>query len=163
MVEEARRLAKAAHAGQYYGTGEPYFIHPTQVAVMAERLGYGDIVIAACYLHGVIEDTDMTEADLRKIFPNEVVEAVLAVTYEGNDFAGKIEQAMRDPVGHVVKFCDAACNLSNTILYNAKPGKNFSEVIFRRLEYLVILKKQLPTPKDIEVFLRSSGTAAGPR
>jgi (p)ppGpp synthase/HD superfamily hydrolase len=156
IVETARELAIAAHDGQLYGTGEPYSIHPQQVARMAERLGYGPEVVAACYLHDVIEDTTVTEEKLHQEFPPEVVNAVLAVTFHGKNSDEKIAQAMTHPIGHVVKFCDASCNLSNAILHTVKPGQKFDEVLFRRLQYLFILKENLPTPEVIRQFVAKS-------
>ncbi|HET6747200.1 MAG TPA: HD domain-containing protein [Candidatus Saccharimonadales bacterium] len=155
LIEKAAKFAADAHEGQRYGTGDPYIMHPTQVADLARRMGYDEIVEAACYLHDVIEDTEVGEADLRREFPDVVVDAVLAVTYTGTSYTEKITQALRHPVGHVVKFCDVSCNFANSVLYGVKPGKKEGEVIPRRAGYLARLHSTLPTPQDIKEYIKS--------
>jgi hypothetical protein len=150
IIELAKDVATKAHEGQFYGTGDPYIMHPAQTANLAKRLGYGDTVQAACYLHDVLEDTTLTEAELRDQFPKEVVDAVVAVTYVGKDYSQKIKQAMTHPIGHVVKFCDASCNFANGVLHGVKPGQTEFEVIPRRAGYLATLLHSLPTPKEVD-------------
>ncbi len=150
ITELAKDVATKAHDGQFYGTGDPYIMHPTQTADLAKRLGYGDTVQAACYLHDVLEDTGVTEAELRDQFPEEVVDAVVAVTYFGKDHGKKIKQAMTHPIGHVVKFCDVSCNFANGVLYGVKPGQAELEVIPRRASYFSMLLPSLPSPEEID-------------
>jgi hypothetical protein len=156
IVEKAKIFATKAHEGQLYGTGDPYIMHPAQTADLARRMGYGDMVRAACYLHDVLEDTETTETVLRQEFPDVVVDAVLAVTYVGSDSTRKITQALGHPVGHVVKFCDVSCNFANGVLYGVKRGQAEVEVIPRRASYFVRLQPSLPTPQDIEDYVRST-------
>lgn len=150
IIEKACRLAKVAHADQLYGTGDPYFTHLEQVANMARKLGYCDEVIAACYLHDIVEDTSVKLEDLRTEFPESVVNAVESVTFTGNDYAAKIEKAETNSIGIVVKFCDASCNYANAVIFGEKPGRQFDEVILRRAGYISSLLAVLPTPSDIE-------------
>ena len=153
IIEEARRLAKTAHAGQFYGTGDPYFTHLEQVANMARKLGYCDEVVAASYLHDIVEDTSVTIEDLGTEFPESVVNAVESVTFAGNDYAAKIEKVKTNSIGIVVKFCDASCNYANAVIFGEKPGRKFDEVILRRAGYISSLLIVLPTPTDIENYL----------
>lgn len=150
LIELAKAVATKAHEGQLYGTGDPYIIHPAQTVNLAKRLGYSDKVQAACYLHDILEDTAVTEAELRARFPKDVVDAVVAVTYTRKDYGVKIKQAMTHPIGHVVKFCDVSCNYANGVLYGVKPGQSEFEVIPRRAGYLATLLPLLPSPKTIE-------------
>lgn len=149
LVEKTKKLAIKAHEGQFYGTGDPYFYHLEQVAKMAEKLGYDERVVAACYLHDIAEDTEVTMDDLRIEFPDEVVSAVEAVTFTDDGYEGKIEKAIGDKIGHVVKFCDASCNYANAIIYKPPKGKRYDEVVFRRSKYLEQLRKNLPMPSDL--------------
>jgi len=153
VIDEARNIATIAHEGQLYGTGEPYIVHPTQVARMAEKLGYGSEVRAACFLHDVLEDTSITEVSLRDTFSAAIVDAVVAVTYLSSNYDEKIAQAMAHPIGRVVKFCDVSCNFSNAVLHGVKEGQRFDEVILRRAGYIAKLKNDLPSPREIEHFL----------
>lgn len=155
MIEQAKKLATEAHKGQLYGTGEPYIVHPTQAADLARRLGYPDEVIAACYLHDVLEDTDITEAELREKFPDVVVDAVVAVTFMGKDSDAKLKKAISHPVGHAVKFCDSSSNFSNSALYGPRPGKDLKEVLTRYTHYLSVLSHNLPTPEQIKAYLKA--------
>lgn len=155
IVESAKELAKNAHQGQFYGTGDPYYYHLEQVATMVSKLGYGDEVVAAAYLHDIIEDTTVTEDDLIKLFPIPVVNAVEAVTFVSDDYESKINKAMSDPLGHVVKFCDASCNYSNSVIYGPKLWHDcsYTEFVTRRAGYVSKLLNKLPTPEDIKKFL----------
>lgn len=151
--KKARALATRAHDGQLYGTGDPYIMHPTQTAELARRLGYHDDVVAVCFLHDVVEDTTVTLQELGDLFPDHIVSAVAAVTFTGKGHKGKIAQAKRDPIGHVVKFCDVSCNYANAVLYGVKPGQTHREVILRRASYLEELRAGMPTPKEIETYI----------
>ncbi|HVT78368.1 MAG TPA: HD domain-containing protein [Acidimicrobiales bacterium] len=77
IVAIADAIAEAAHAGVPDKGGRPYIEHPRAVAALVE----GDDARAAALLHDVIEDTDLTEADLLAAgIPVHVVTAVAALT-----------------------------------------------------------------------------------
>ena len=58
MIERAYNLAKEAHKNQYRKSGEPYIIHPLEVAVILAELELDLESITAGILHDIIEDTD---------------------------------------------------------------------------------------------------------
>lgn len=65
VVVRARQLAEHAHAGQKDKTGADYLLgHLTDVHARAARYGAGSDELAAAWLHDVLEDTAVTEADL---------------------------------------------------------------------------------------------------
>ena len=67
QVAIARAIAVMAHRGQKYGTRDYFLAHSWPVAVEVTRLTQGDeYSIAAAYLHDVLEDTGITEPQLRK-------------------------------------------------------------------------------------------------
>lgn len=80
MLLHAYDYAKAAHANQKRASGEPYFIHPCAVAEILVDLGLDPATIAAALLHDVIEDTPVTEDDIRREFGEEVLSLVSGVT-----------------------------------------------------------------------------------
>lgn len=69
-------LAYNAHKGQTDLAGKPYFEHPKRVAAKFNSYIYKTIAI----LHDVLEDTWITEEMLRKMFPKEIVNAVVFLT-----------------------------------------------------------------------------------
>ena len=80
MLLKAYAYAEEAHANQKRASGEPYFIHPCEVANILMDLGLDAAGIAAALLHDVIEDTSSTEEDIRREFGEEVLLLVSGVT-----------------------------------------------------------------------------------
>ena len=80
LCERAYDYAKKAHANQKRASGEEYFTHPCAVASILIDLGQDAPTIAAAFLHDVIEDTPVSEGDVRQEFGDEVLELVLGVT-----------------------------------------------------------------------------------
>ena len=68
MLIRAYHYAKEAHANQKRASGEPYFIHPCEVADILIDLGLDAATIAAALLHDVIEDTESTAEDIQREF-----------------------------------------------------------------------------------------------
>ncbi len=65
LISRAYDLAKSQHEGQLRKSGEPYIIHPVQVAYILATLGLDDSTIcAALLLHDVVEDTNVTKKTL---------------------------------------------------------------------------------------------------
>ena len=83
MVEKAYRIAKNAHEGQFRKSGEAYIIHPLWVAIILADLEMDKETITAGILHDVVEDTIMTEDEIRKEFGDEVALLVDGVTKLG--------------------------------------------------------------------------------
>ncbi len=80
LIEEAYEFAREMHEGQYRKSGEPYIIHPVNVAIVLADLGMDDNAIAAGLLHDVVEDTDCSSLDLERKFNKEVAFLVEGVT-----------------------------------------------------------------------------------
>lgn len=77
MVREAAEFAKRAHEGMFRkGSQIPYIYHPMEVAVIAAQMTSDKEVIAAAYLHDVIEDTGVTGAELRERFGDRICRLV---------------------------------------------------------------------------------------
>ena len=82
-VEKAKVFATAAHAavGQTRKyTGEPYVVHPMEVASIVESVGGTEAMVAAALLHDVLEDTGVTVDVLEEQFGSEVTDLVLWLT-----------------------------------------------------------------------------------
>lgn len=80
QVLQAIELSKKMHQGQYRESGDPYFIHPLQVADILIDLKMDAATVTAALLHDILEDTDKSRADLRKEFGREVEQLVFGVT-----------------------------------------------------------------------------------
>ncbi len=79
-IEKAYEIAKAAHGNQRRKSGEPYIIHPLSVAIILAELEMDKETIIAGILHDVVEDTSVTDEELKKEFGNEVALLVDGVT-----------------------------------------------------------------------------------
>ena len=80
LIEKAYRVADAAHKGQVRKSGEPYIIHPLCVAIILAELEMDKETIVAGILHDVLEDTIMTEEEMREEFGDDVTLLVDGVT-----------------------------------------------------------------------------------
>ena len=93
LCEKAYEFAKKAHANQKRASGEEYFTHPCNVAKILIDLGLDAATIAAAFLHDVIEDTPVSEGDIKAEFGDEVLQLVLGVTkLEKIEFTSKEEE-----------------------------------------------------------------------
>ncbi len=77
---KAYDFAQKAHENQKRASGEEYFIHPCTVAGILVDLGLDAATVAAAFLHDVIEDTPVSEGDIKQEFGDEVLTLVLGVT-----------------------------------------------------------------------------------
>lgn len=79
-ISDVLSYATKKHEGQNRVSGEPYITHPIAVANILIDLGMDYSSICAALLHDVLEDTDATEEELRKLFGNTVTDLVVGVT-----------------------------------------------------------------------------------
>src|SRR5699024_10919522 len=92
IIQKAYEYAKEKHGDQLRKSGEPYIIHPLQVAYTLATLGMDDNTICAALLHDVLEDTDATYTDLEKEFNSEVAYMVDGVTKLGKLKYASVEE-----------------------------------------------------------------------
>ena len=83
LIMKAYNYAVAHHGDQKRKSGEPYIIHPIQVAYILSTLGLDDATICAALMHDLAEDTDVTIEDISKDFSQEIAEMVNGVTKLG--------------------------------------------------------------------------------
>lgn len=83
LIMKAYNLAYSKHKDQCRRSGEPYIIHPINVAYILADIGLDDSTICAALLHDVVEDTDLTNEDLKKEFGEEIAQMVAGVTKLG--------------------------------------------------------------------------------
>lgn len=81
LIRKAFDIALDAHKDQRRKTGEPYIYHPIAVAkIVATEIGLGATSIACALLHDVIEDSDYSYEDLKKIFGERIAGIVNGLT-----------------------------------------------------------------------------------
>ncbi|MGE7766777.1 RelA/SpoT family protein [Peribacillus sp. NPDC096540] len=83
FIHRAFKYAEYAHREQFRKSGEPYIIHPIQVAGILADLEMDPATIAAGFLHDVVEDTEVTLKDIEENFSPEVAMLVDGVTKLG--------------------------------------------------------------------------------
>ena len=80
LIKDAYDYANSMHEGQFRKSGEPYMIHPLNVACILAQLTTGPATVCAGLLHDVIEDTSTTKEELAEKFGEDVAELVDGAT-----------------------------------------------------------------------------------
>ena len=130
MIDIALAIAKKAHAGQVDKAGVDYIKHPIYVASQVTT----EQEKAVALLHDVLEDSDITAADLLAYgLSNEVVTAVQTLTKKkGQSYQDYLEKVKSNNLARVVKLADLKHNsdlsrlktVSNTDYERVKKYKN---------------------------------------
>ena len=83
FVQKALVYAVDCHSGQFRKSGEPYIVHPIQVAGILAKLKLDAVTVACGFLHDVVEDTNASLDDLEREFGPDVRTIVDGVTKLG--------------------------------------------------------------------------------
>lgn len=103
----ARNFALAAHADQTRKwTGEPYIVHPQAVAKMVRAVGGSPVMVAAAWLHDVVEDTPATIPQILDMFGADVADIVFQLTKP---------HTIRTPDAMTVKLADIIDNTETIV------------------------------------------------
>ena len=148
LTQRAANYAAVAHLGvvRKY-TGEPYFNHVAEVALFVRCVGLSDEAIAAAYLHDVVEDTDISNDDIRSEFGDRVADLVemltdVSVPSDGNRAFRKTmdrdHSAKSDFEGKSIKLADLISNTASIVEHD----KHFAVTYLR--EKAELLKVLLP-------------------
>ena len=79
IIEEAVEFAKKAHEGAVRkGTAVPYIVHPVETALIVALMTTDEEMVAAALLHDVVEDTPVTEEEIRSLFGERIASLVHA-------------------------------------------------------------------------------------
>ena len=79
-IRQAFEFAKTSHKGQFRATGEDYITHPLAVAEILINMKLDSATIMTALLHDVVEDSQVTLRDIKKLFGNEISKLVDGVT-----------------------------------------------------------------------------------
>lgn len=118
MTMKAFDIAAKAFEKEKDKAGKPYMGHLMRVA--DGSFGPTDIrekLVVVGLLHDLIEDTHWKESDLRGEFPDDVVDAIVAITkVEGERYEDYVERVAKDPLATRVKISDLKDNMDVTRL-----------------------------------------------
>jgi (p)ppGpp synthase/HD superfamily hydrolase len=139
VVERARVFATAAHAacGQLRKyTYEPYIVHPAEVVSIVKSVPHTEAMVAAAWLHDVVEDTGVTIEVIRAEFGEEVAELVGWLTdvsrpEQGNRATRKAidraHTAMAPAQAQTVKLADLISNTRSIMEHDESFAKTYLE------------------------------------
>lgn len=108
LVAVADLVASLAHRGQVDRTGVPYIQHPRTVAGYVQTAEQKVIAL----LHDTLEDTCLTEGDLRPVFGDEITDTVILLTHEESEEYGRyIQRVSQSRLASAVKLADLRHNM----------------------------------------------------
>ncbi len=111
LTQKAMRIAYQAHHGQIDVNGMPYVFHPYHLAEQMDD----EYSCCVALLHDVAEDTSVTLADLAKIFPQEIIDALRFLTHEsGTDYFEYVRKIKDNPLAKKVKLADLEHNMDRS-------------------------------------------------
>jgi len=143
LFQKALAFATLAHHDQKRKyTGQPYIVHPIEVAEIVRSVEHDDEMLAAALLHDVVEDTDVTIEVVRSEFGDNVAELVddLTDVSKPRDGNRKFRKAMdRDHLSHAsaraqtIKLADLISNTADISVNDP----SFAKVYFAEKELLL--------------------------
>lgn len=136
-VDIAENIARTAHAGQQDLTGAPYIDHPARVAATFKEHPEAE---ATAWLHDVIEDTEVTLADLAaQNIPERVIEAVDILTKKsGYDTDEYLAAVKAHPIAALVKRADIRHNMAPSRLKHLD-ARTQARLMGKYAKYLAVL------------------------
>lgn len=139
-VDNAMFFMIDAHKGQKRWNGDPYSNHPRDVVIKLTQMGVEDEdILAAGYLHDIVEDTDYTIGDINRLFGSRVAKIVEELTFDQTDKSESTYWSKCKEMGKeasLIKIADIISNLSDD-------GKKSNRFIQKRMGAMLILMRNL--------------------
>lgn len=152
LYERALKVAIRAHDGQTRKhDNTAYVTHPIMVARLVEQAGFSECAVAAALVHDVLEDTPVSEAELRQELGDEVVDIVTAVSEDTTlPWEERKEAYVRSVVAAgesvwAVSVADKIHNAGDLIAFHTAVGPEAWKVFNRGKEKKIWFEKLLHT------------------
>ncbi len=146
VIEKAFKYAEEKHHNQFRKSGEPYIIHPLEVAIILTTFNAGPTTIAAGLLHDVLEDTGVTYYEMTQEFGEEITSLVDGVSKLGQIKYVSKEQALAQ--NHQKMFLAMAKDIRVIIIKLADRLHNM-----RTLKYMPKEKQVSISKETLEIFV----------
>ena len=145
LIRRAYNYSLLHHTGQQRASGEPYLVHPLEVACVLAEMKLDPIAIAAGLLHDSVEDTSVTIIDIRKEFGEQVAHIVEGVTKISKiDFASSEERQAENVRKMVLAMVD---DIRVVLIKLADRLHNM-----RTLEHLPVERQQRIAKETLEIY-----------
>ncbi|KJV73853.1 guanosine polyphosphate pyrophosphohydrolase [Orientia tsutsugamushi] len=149
-VTKAIKYAKKYHGQQKRDTGEPYYIHPLEVACTVAEYSFETDTIITAILHDTLEDTTLTKEKIAKVFGVKIAEQVFDLTRIRNN--KKIssremikilrQQNKKDLL--LIKLCDRLHNIQTVFI---KSDEKRQKIIIETEQEFIPLARHLKLSK----------------
>lgn len=120
VLDAAEYIAEVAHEGMVDAGGNDYYGgHVINVAMQVSEDTHGnEFAVAVAYLHDVLEQTKVTANELRKVMPEEVLDAVVALTHGEHEDSYRLylSRVTKNPLAALVKRAEVEDNRDVTRL-----------------------------------------------
>ena len=114
-IVEAKEFVKRKHGDQKRKQGTPYYLHPFAVAELLKQYGFSYQYQLVGLFHDLIEDTDVTEEEIKKRTNQEIATAVKLLSKEkGYNMQDYVERISQNEMAKMVKIADRIHNLTET-------------------------------------------------
>jgi GTP pyrophosphokinase len=81
LIRKAFKMANEAHKGMRRKSGDPYIMHPLEVAlIVSQEIGLGITSTVCAILHDVVEDTELTIEDIENAFGQKIASIIDGLT-----------------------------------------------------------------------------------
>ena len=109
LLEKCIKFALDVHAGQTDRYGRPYILHPLHLMSQMDT----EVELMAAVLHDVIEDSETTLDDLRRLgLPEEVIQVVSLLTHdEADSYEEYVHRLKPNPIARKIKLADLLHNM----------------------------------------------------
>ena len=146
MIRKAYEYANHMHSGQTRQSGEPYIIHPLNVAYIVAEMHADRNTVCAALLHDTLEDTHATKEEIAELFNRDIANLVDGVTKISKmNFSSKIEQNLANTRKIITSITD---DVRIIIIKLADRLHNM-----RTLEYKSVFKQKENSLETLEIFV----------